>query len=418
LEYLYKQNAKKIDAIDIDGFLSKYKKQYEIFTGNKGINWLAQAIDIANLETFEYSCTRIKKFTLLRKLDENGFSIKELYDEENEEKINEFDKMKIDEITNHYSKKLNLIESSYVCVNEGTHISDGVDELIEELEKKPIMGYDCGINALNYYLFGLRKKYYLFSAGTGLGKTRIQALFSLILGYHYKISNVFISTELPKDEIQTMMLSYLSNISERKLLFNTLTSEERKRRDEAAQKLKESCIEIIYIPDFTLEKIEHTIKKYILSNKVEYVFFDYIKESISMIEGITKKVGKVDGWKALNLFSERLKMLTEKYKVGIMSATQINKDGNTSGSSAIPNAVDVWCKLRPATNKEIEKYGLTFDKTNEDEEITVIEVKKNRRGLKDFDVYLLSDLGKLFYKELVVVKGGNIIKVPIVKFDK
>ena len=79
---------------------------------------------------------------------------------------------------------------------------------------------------------------------------------------------------------------------------------------------------------------------------------------ISMIQGIKKNIGQtVDGWKALNLFSERLKMMVEKYNVGIMSATQLNKEGDTSGSGAIPNAVDIWAKLRIATEKEIEKLS-------------------------------------------------------------
>ena len=411
IEYLYKKDAKKIDIIDIDNFLSKYTQQYKIFTENKGIEWLENAIDLANIETFDYNCTRVKKFTLLRKLQDDGFNIKEIYDEDNEGKLQQFDQMDIEEIVNHYTKKLISIESEYLQVKEGTHISHGIDDLITELESKPIMGFDCGINALNYYWFGLRKKYYLISANTGLGKTRIQAYFSLYLGYYLQIPNVFISTELPIDEIQTMLLSCLSGISERKIIMNQLTFEEKKKRDEAKDKLKDSKIDIVYCPDFTLEKIENIIKKYILNKKVEYIFFDYIKESISMLEGINKRVGKTDGWKALNLFSERLKMMVEKYNVGIMSATQLNKEGDTSGSGAIPNAVDIWAKLRIASEKEIEKYNLAFEKLHEDEEIMVLETKKNRKGMNDFNVFLLTNLGKLYYKEILVTKGGNIIKV-------
>lgn len=417
LKNIYNSGVREIDPPTIDCFLAQYKEQYKIFEQNKGLNYLEEALDISNFESFDYHVKRIKKFTILRDLNEAGFNVKEIYDEDNEKKVKEFDDLELDDIINYYNKKLIEIEKNIVNVEAGSHISEGVNELIEELEESPIMGYDSGINALNYYLFGLRKKYYLISAGSGYGKTRIQAYCALMVGYHQKIPCLFISTELPKDEIQTMILAYIANISERKILTNKLTSEERIRRNEAAEKLKDSNIHIVYIPDFNLEKIEHTIKRFILSKKVEYIFFDYIKESISMIEGINQRVGKIDGWKALNLFSERLKMLNEKYQVGIMSATQINKEGNTAGSAAIPNAVDVWMKLRPTTKDEREKHELDFNVFNEDEEVIVIDVLKNRRGLKDFQIFMRTNLGKLYYQEIAVVKNDNPIKVPKVKFD-
>lgn len=381
------------------------------------MDYLEEALDLANLESFDYSVKRIKKFTILRELNEAGFNIKQIYDEEDDKKLKEFDNLELDDIINHYNKLLIEIEKNIVNIEAGTHISDGVDDLIEELEKSPVMGFDCGINALNYYMFGLRKKYYLISAGSGYGKTRFQAFCCLQVGYHQKEPSLFISSELPKDEIQTMMIAYIANISERKILTNNLTDEERKKVKWATKELKNSNIYIIYVPDFNLEKIEHIIKRYILSKKIKFVFFDYIKESMSMIEDINKKIGKIDGWKALNLFSERLKMLVEKYQVGIMSATQLSKDGNTAGSSAIPNSVDVWLKLRPSTKEEREKYELDFNVFDGNEEIIVIETKKNRRGLKDFETFLRTNLGKLFYEELLVIKNENPIKVPKVKFE-
>lgn len=323
--------------------------------------------------------------------------------------------MELDDIINSYNKKLITIEQKIINVENGSHVSEGVDELLEELEQTPIMGYDCGINSLNYYVFGLRKKYYLFSARSGFGKTRLQVFFAMQVGYHQKEPCLFISTELPKDEIVTMMIAYIAGIEERSIILNQLTKEEREKIQWAKEELKKSQIYIMYIPDFNLEKIENTIKRYIFTKQISFVFFDYIKESISMIEGITKKVGQIDGWKALNLFSERLKMLNEKYEIGIMSATQVNKDGSTSGSSAIPNAVDVWCKIRPATEDEINTYGLQFEASDPNDEIAVIEVEKNRRGMKSFDILLQTNLGKLYYKELVIVKDNKIISVPHVK---
>jgi replicative DNA helicase len=309
------------------------------------------------------------------------------------------------------------VERRIVNVESGSHISDGVDQLLDELNKNPVIGFDSGINALNYYAHGLRKKFYLFSARSGVGKTKLLSYFALQVGYYQKVPTLFISTEMPKDEIQTMMIAHIADINERKILtqLNTLSKEEKLKIYEAKKKLKESNIFIIYMPDFDLEKVENTIKRYIFNKKVEMVFLDYIKESVSMIENMNKRVGDIEGWKRLNLFSERIKnLLVEKYKVGVISATQLNKQGDTAGSGAIPNSCDVWCRLRYATKEELEKYEL--ESVWEDQEIMVIENEKNRRGIKDFNIYLEVKLGELKFKELLVTKHDNVINLPKIEF--
>lgn len=415
IKKLYTTGVKEITPMDIDGFLANYKAQYKCFEDNNGLEWLEQAIELCDKNNYEYHLLRIKKYTILRKLQADNFNINEIYDEDNEEIIKQFNDMTLEEIINHYNKKLIEIERDISKIENGTHVSYEIDELLDELKKHPTMGLDCGINSLNYYIYGLRKKYYLISAKTGEGKTRLQAYFALQVGYYQKIPCLFISTEVPLDEIQTLFISCIAKVDERKILLNDLTNKERARINYAKEELKKSKIDVVYMPDFTLETIEHTIKRYILTKQISYCFFDYIKESITMIEGMTKRVGKIDGWKALNLFSEKLKVLCEKYKIGIVSATQLSKDGFTSGSGAIPNAVDVWLKLKFVNSEEKQKYDLMdFGKETE---ILCLNIEKNRRGMKDFQVYLECNLGQLKFEEILAIKGDIKINVPIVKFN-
>ncbi len=416
IKKLYTTGVKEITPVAIDCFLANYKEQYKCFEDNKGLEWLERAIDFCDKNSYEHHLSRVKKYTILRKLQADNFNINEIYDEDNEEIMKQFNDMTLEEILNHYNKKLIEIERQISKIENGTHVSYEIDELLEELEKHPTMGVDCGINSLNYYLYALRKKYYLLSAKTGEGKTRLQAFFALQVGYYQKIPCLFISTEVPLDEIQTLFISCIAGVDERKILLQeSLTQKERERINYAKEELKKSKIEVVYMPDFTLDSIEHTIKRYILTKQIQFCFFDYIKESIAMIESMNKKVGKVDGWKALNLFSEKLKVLCEKYKIGIVSATQLSKDGFTSGSGAIPNAVDVWLKLRFVNSEEKQKYNLMdFGKETE---ILCLSIEKNRRGMKDFSVYLECNLGQLKFNEILVVKNENVFTVPLVKFN-
>lgn len=414
IKTLYKKGITDISPITVDCFIADYKEQYDYFEKNKGLEWLEQAVELCDKNSYEYHSMRLKKFTLLRKLEKDSFDIKEVYDEENESLIKVFNEMSLEDILGHYSKKLIEIERDINKVETGTHISYQIDDLVKELEESPTMGLDSGINALNYFTYGLRKKYYLISAKTGEGKTRLQAYFCLQIGYYQKTPCLFISTELPIDEIQTMFIACLAEVDERKILLNDLTQKERERIRWAKDELKKSKINIVYLPDFTLENIEHTIKRYILNKNIEYCIFDYIKESITMMEGIAKRVGKIDDWKALNLFSEKLKVLCEKYNIGIISATQLSQAGTTSGSSAIPNAVDVWLKLRFASEDEKKLLDLiNFEKNSE---ILCLSLEKNRRGMKGLNIYLESNLSRLYFEEIHVLKNNNHISVPKVNF--
>lgn len=415
IKKLYSTGITEITPAEIDCFVANYKEQHDIFQKNKGYEWLETAQQIATKSNYDYHVSRIKKFTLLRKLQKENFNIEEIYDTNDEQKVKQFDDLAIEDIINHYNKKLIEIEKTTLKIEGGSHISDGIDELLDELGKNPTMGLSSGINSLDYFTYGIRKKYYVISAKTGEGKTRLQSHICLQLGYYQMTPTLFISTELNKDEVQTMVISGISGIDERKILLHDLTKTEKDKVEWAKEELKKSKIEIVYLPDFNVDNVEHVIKRYILTHKIQFVIFDYIKESISMMEAMNKKLGKIDGWKSLMLFSERLKSLCEKYHVGIITATQLARDGMTQGSMAIPNTCDVWWKLRFATEEEKKKYNLIdFDK---DGEILCIDTEKNRRGMKNFQVFLECNLGKLQFDELVTIKNGNIIKVPKIEFQ-
>lgn len=421
ISHLYNVESKSISVVELDNYLSKFKEQYDIFQKNKGLDYLESAKKLADESNYDSNCLTIKKFSLLRDLKKASFDIEEIYDAENETKIKKFYKMNIDDIINHYNKKIITLEQKFSGTNEGIHVGDGIDELVENYKKSPEMGVDSGINALNYYTFGLRKKFYLFSAKTGDGKTRLQAFFAIYTAVKQKIPSLFITTELEYDEIQAMILSGVSGVSERHIILNQYSEGEEEKINKAKKEIKESGLQIVYLPDFSVEKIEYIIKKYILFYKTEYVFFDYIKASMSIIASINKKTGGgLQSWQILTLLSERLKTLSAIYKVGIISSTQLTKGEDVAGAKAIVDSTDVYAKLRFATQEEIEKYELDFKTTSFNNKNYVhmfLDFEKNRRGEKNFSIGLCVNHGKLDIKETVVVKNGIVIGIPSVKFE-
>lgn len=87
-----------------------------------------------------------------------------------------------------------------------------------------------------------------------------------------KEPTLFITTEQEKDEIQTMMIAFLSNVDEEHIISGEYYVGEWERVVYAANLLKRSPIYIEQLPDFSLKDIENTIKRGIRDYSIKYVF--------------------------------------------------------------------------------------------------------------------------------------------------
>ena len=130
------------------------------------------------------------------------------------------------------------------------------------------------------------KKFYLVSAATGVGKTRylLQHCVSIACDEIYDTSlgkwvsngtkepSMYITTEQEIDEIQTMVLAFLSGVDENHIIYNAYTEGELERVLYAAELVKKSPLYIKKLPDFALKDIENTIKYGIREWGVKYIF--------------------------------------------------------------------------------------------------------------------------------------------------
>lgn len=82
---------------------------------------------------------------------------------------------------------------------------------------------------------------------------------------------LFITTEQELEEIQTMMLAFLSNVDEEHILNNQYIGDEEVRIQKAAELLSNAPLYIEELPDFSLQDVEDIIKKNIREHDVKYV---------------------------------------------------------------------------------------------------------------------------------------------------
>jgi replicative DNA helicase len=442
---LYDDGTEVINEVTVDGYLKDYDIQYAIFNKNDGIEYLYRIQELAEESNFEYYYKRLKKFSLIREMDGLGFNIKELYDDEiidpkEKEKMQEtFDKLSIEDILKVYETKMIEIKDKFKTNNEsqGMQAGAGASDLLKRLRESPDIGVPLNSEMLTSIFRGSRKKkYYIRSSITGGGKTRhmVADACRLSATHIYDIKKkvwaendfhektVVISTEMLFEELQTIAIAYISGVDEEKILYNTLTEEERIIVEKAAEILEKSPIWFEQLPNFNVKDIEQTIDKNIILNGVEYVYFDYIHSSVKVFSEMSKASGiglRED--QILLLMSIRLKEICNKYSVFLESATQLNgewKDAWTKGAvidstfirggKSIIDKADGAMIILPISKMEKKDIAEIISQGFFKEPNYVTHVFKNRGNRVDrAKVFSHIDMGNMRVTDLFVTNTDN-----------
>ena len=425
---IHELGAEKITLENISDFLSSRPKSAAIFKQNKGEEWLLKIAETCMPEAFDYYYSRLKKFSLLRAYDNYGFDVSDIYDADNildtkkkQQQEDILDNSTLEQIADKVEDKIESIRLKYVddAFGEAIQAGDGVDALIDKLKEHPEVGTPLYGPLINTVTRGARlKKFYLRSAATGVGKSRsmiadacyiaCNKIYDERFGWIHNGTSeptLYIATEQEKEEIQTMMLAFLSEVNEEHILNGQYVGDEEDRVREAARILKESPLYIEELPDFSLKDVEDKIKKNIRDHDVKYVFHDYIHTSLKILEEITKRSGgvKLREDNILFMLSTRLKDICNQYGVFIMSATQLNGDYQQAetpdqnllrGAKAIADKIDYGAILLNVKDEDLVKLDKILCTNVFDRPTIKMSIYKNRRGrYKGIYLWCKADLG-------------------------
>ncbi len=430
------ESIQKITPLDIDLYLKQYSKQYDVYKKENGLEYLQNIYGIVDATfeeaQFEYYYNRVKKFTILRDLDSNGIDIKPFYnpdvdftqiDKENE-RLNSTD---ISDIFNKVREKLSIIEDKNISKSrvKAINAAHNIRELIDELRANPEVGYPLSGDILNFAARGAREgKLYLFSAPTGHGKTRFLVGNACSLSLPYiedgkivkrdnLIPVLFIATEMDPDEIQTLVLSYVSGVNEEKILTNRLTHEEERLIEVALKIIEqyENNFKIEKISDPSISSLRSKLTRYVLAEGFQHIFYDYIFTSPSLNLEFSKTGLREDV--VLMMLSNTLKEIASDYGVFVYTGTQVSRgwekahfrnENFLAGSKAIADKIDfgvIAIKLTEEDKEKIEPL-LLADGINELPNL-VLDIYKNRRGrIVNAKIFRIFDYGTCRTKDLIM----------------
>lgn len=440
----------KITPINIDMYLTSYQHQYEIYEKNNGrelVELFYELTDDFDIAQFNLFYNRVKKFSALRELKKKGFDISEFYNPNflnQEEEENKFNNLNITDIFNKIRNKIQLIENNNVTKQESTgqYAAAGIRQLITTLKAYPEVGIPLEGKLINYTTRGCRKgKMYLYSAPSGGGKTRTMLGNACSIAYP-KIENgkvvqrkdlnkvLFVATEMQADEIQTLILSWISGVDEEKILLGSYTPDEEYLINVAInimEKYEKNFI-IESIPNPSIQTLKSMITNYIIQEEVEYIFYDYIFSSAGLMEeykGINLREDVL-----LMMLSNTLKEIAASYNVFVMTGTQLNgtwegkmiRNANMlRGSKAIADKIDVGMIGVRAPDDELDPIKTYCEEMRLPIPNIVVDVYKNRRGkMCDVKIFRKFDYSTCRTRDILATTTSYkvIDNIPMLEYDE
>lgn len=436
-----------IDTISFITYLQRTETQFEVFRSANGemlLNLMYENAANWNESNFDTHYMWLKKLSTLRDLQDSGFSISDFIKEDALSRAASFEELNntsIPEIIQKVKNKLQIVENNNYKSQEvtGSAAAIGIRDLLEELKATPEVGIPLEGHIFNYATRGCRKgKMYMYSAPQGYGKTRVMVGNACPIAFP-RIENdmivarpdmqkvLFIATEMQKDEIQTLILSWISGVNEEHILLNTCSAEEQRLLRVAVKIMEEYSDNFIIevVTDPGVAKLKRMITNYIIEQGIEYVFYDYIFTSPSLMAEFPSVREDV----ALMMLSNTLKELAAEYNIFIMTGSQVNGEWNKTtvrnatmlrGAKALADKIDVGIIGVLATPEELEKVQPVLDQNHDMKPNVVMDIYKNRRGkMCNVKIFRRFDYGTCRSYDILATTQDytSIIQTPKLEYD-
>lgn len=409
-------------------------------------------------QSFEYALGEFKRQLLIEKLiKDGGFKGETFYSNysENADELTlkpEFISLSAADIVDTVKSKVSLVSGEFVRngTSDVQSAFDNLESLLDATAETPEVGPSLQGIYFNAILGGaISSRLCIRSASSGMGKTRAAVgdacLLAFPLHYDWKLKRwikegrsekvCLIITEQSMEEVQMMMLAYLSGVNEAAIKRNTW-SQEQKRIVYQALKVVETFqdnLTIIRVPNPSISLLDSVIREQAILKKIKYVFYDYVFVSPSLLGEFRGQNLRND--EILLMFSDALKKLAVDLDIFIMTSTQVNakaddnkdvrNEATLAGSRAIINKADFGCVMARPTKEELIGINDLCEAEKikwEAEHIEpfqmpncVTDVYKNRGGADtQMRIWSYLDLGTMKRHDYFVTDSRNEGKTPTI----
>jgi len=389
---LVASGAEEIDSVVVDTFLRNYPEQYNICKQYDFMSFIPEIKRVASDKNVAYHYEIVRKFAMLREYKATGFDIHEIYDETKDEasQRNKLNSISLRDIDEYFESKRLAIKRNFISTDNVEHYKAGDDFEFtkEQFKTTPRLGLSFQSPYLNDIYRGIMGLT-LRSGASGSGKTTLSIGDACMSGikYYYDlekrkyitnksyIGNVlFINTEMDlREELDIMFISWISGVSRNKIMDGIYHGDEEERVDKARQILELSGMYVVDNPEFTAKTLEEIIEDYIINKNVKLIVFDYVQNQGYVANELAEESGiPLREDMVLLTLTDRLKQLSRKYNIPILTGTQLNgrelemsypTEACLAGGKSQVRKADCSMIITPLTEKqmnEIEPYIATY----------------------------------------------------------
>lgn len=343
---------------------SKMKNTVEDFGGVEYLEILSESrVSEGNLEIF---CEKLKQAYTRFKLYEICNNTKDELLSDRSEILNPM------EILGAHDSLVADLSASIQNDREIYKMGDDLEERLRLREENPnqVPGLEVGFPKFDYFTNGgCRGDLIMVCARAKTGKSTILTNWATKLAIKDKIPVLYFDTEMNEQEQEDRILSILSGVPHREIISGMFaldteagTAVEKKEKiAKAVQQIKDGFYYHIYLPNFTVEKVETIARKFKIQNGIQAIFFDYLKFPSSQMNNLKNS----QEWQMLGYIASCLKDLAGTLKVPVYSACQENRsnlDGkkderNVGGSDRILQLASKLIFLYNKSEEDIVKEG-------------------------------------------------------------
>lgn len=387
------KGVKTFGGMEIAEFLADYPIQEQVFKDNDGLNYIETIKELTEdkVDNFEFYWSSIRKHSMLRQYDKNGFDVSWVWNKEesnykNEEELNKYT---INDIVGHYNIISSDIMKQYNINRQYEEYKAGTDFLKtkEIFKENPLLGNSFQSEYLNDIfngMYGLIIR--VAKSGGGKSVLSIGDLCKCTIKEYWDSekqkwvknksragAGLFINTEMEvRNQLDPLIIAWISGVDRGHIIRGIYEDDEEERVDYAAQVLSDSELYIVDDPCFTVKSISSTIENYVLKYNIKTVCHDYLQNNGYVANELGQESGTYkQEWQILLALTDRLKQIQLKYGISFISSVQSNGNEDTTsnpnesclaGSKGQVRKVDGCFAMFPPTKKELEQTRLMLQK--------------------------------------------------------
>jgi replicative DNA helicase len=434
-ELMYTTFSQTIDENKTNNFMSQDEDRLRNYKRFKGWKTISTWIGFADENDFKNYFNLVKKYSLIREYERNGYPVQNILRYKN------FDKLTADDIYKIIRAKADNINTIINACNESVVLNKGAEQQIEKFLLVPEMGLSMPWKILTAMFRGCRLGKVVFNGFlSNEGKTRNMMLLIAYIVFVLDEKFLLLSNEMDENDLRNCLITTVINNSCFQGLHNIKINKPEKEivlgiyrddKGEIIQRKTDKDNNFIETDDEYIKRVESISEEYrkikavgqwIDENRKGKLYFkdvgmDYSDEALEfefrkhkIIYGInycgydTLKGYRTDDWQTVKQTATKIKELMKEIGMFCWSVFQLTDDtvftdifalssNNISNAKQIKHIADMLMIGKRIEKDDYRKYQyVAYDNWGEphphdlslDKIYFAIKIDKNRGGNKDY----------------------------------